>query len=63
MARPLHIYTNGIPNKSTDKGKAINQYLNYILSDEGQNLVPDVGYVKVSLVDPTIIPAQLEKLK
>jgi len=63
MARPLHIYTNGIPNKSTDKGKAINQYLNYILSDEGQNLVPDVGYVKVSLVDPTIMPAQLEKLK
>ena len=63
MARPLHIYTNGIPNKSTDKGKAINQHLNYILSDEGQNLVPDVGYVKVSLVDPTIIPAQLEKLK
>ncbi|HQM94389.1 MAG TPA: PstS family phosphate ABC transporter substrate-binding protein [Methanofastidiosum sp.] len=63
MARPLHIYTNGIPNKSTDKGKAINEYLNYILSNEGQDLVPEVGYVQVSLVDPTILPSQLEKLK
>ncbi len=62
MARPLHIYTNGIPNKSTDKGKAINAYLKYILSEEGQNLVPEVGYVKVSLVDPTILPTQISKL-
>ncbi|NMC76576.1 MAG: PstS family phosphate ABC transporter substrate-binding protein [Candidatus Methanofastidiosa archaeon] len=62
MARPLHIYTNGIPNKSTEKGKAINAYLKYILSEQGQNIVPEVGYVKVSLVDPTILPAQLAKL-
>jgi len=62
MARPLHIYTNGVPNNSTDKGKAINAYLKYILSEEGQTVVPQVGYVKVSLVDPKIIPAQLAKL-
>jgi phosphate transport system substrate-binding protein len=62
MARPLFIYTNGVPNTSTDKGKAINAYLKYILSDQGQNIVPQVGYVKVSLVDPTIISAQLSKL-
>ena len=62
MARPLHIYTNGVPNTSSDKGKAINAYLKYILSEEGQKIVPEVGYVKVSLVDPTIIPAQLSKL-
>ncbi len=62
MARPLHIYTNGIPNNSSDKGKAINAYLKYILSEEGQTIVPEVGYVKVSLVDPTILPAQLSKL-
>ena len=62
IARPLHIYTNGIPNKSTDKGKAINEYLKFILSEEGQNLVPEIGYVKLSLVDPTIIPTEIEKL-
>lgn len=62
MARPLHIYTNGIPNNSTDKGKAINAYLKYILSEEGQNLAPEVGYIKVSLVDPTILSTQRAKL-
>ena len=62
MARPLHIYTNGLPNNSTEKGKAINAYLKYILSEQGQNIVPEVGYVKVSLVDPTILTAQLAKL-
>ena len=62
MARPLHIYTNGIPNTTSEKGKAINGYLKYVLSEEGQKIVPEVGYVKVSLVDPTIIPVQLSKL-
>jgi len=63
MARPLFIYTNGVPDTSSDKGKAINAYLEYILSEEGQKIVPQVGYVQVSLVDPTIIPTQLSKLK
>ncbi len=63
MARPLFIYTNGVPDTSSDKGKAINAYLEYILSEEGQKIVPQVGYVQVPLVDPTIIPTQLSKLK
>ncbi|MBN1280513.1 MAG: PstS family phosphate ABC transporter substrate-binding protein [Candidatus Thermoplasmatota archaeon] len=62
MARPLHIYTNGIPDTTTDKGNAINEYLQYIMSDEGQEIVSVVGYVKLDLVDPTIIPDQLAKL-
>jgi phosphate transport system substrate-binding protein len=62
MARPLHIYTNGVPTTSSEKGKAINEYLKYVLSEEGQKIVPEVGYVKVSLVDPTIIDTQLSKL-
>jgi phosphate transport system substrate-binding protein len=62
MARPLHIYTNGIPDTTTEKGNAINQYLKYVLGDEGQGIVPDVGYVKLELVDPTLITSQLAKL-
>lgn len=62
MARPLHIYTNGIPNITTEKGNAINQYLTYVLSDEGQGIVSDVGYVRLALVDPTLITSQLAKL-
>lgn len=62
MARPLHIYTDGIPDTTTEKGNAINQYLKYVLSDEGQGLVSDVGYVRLALVDPTLITSQLAKL-
>lgn len=62
MARPLYIYTNGIPDTTTEKGNAINQYLKYILSDEGQKIVSDVGYVKLAMVDPTLITSQQAKL-
>ena len=58
MARPLHIYTNGIPE--TDN--VINDYLKYILSEDGQDIVPDVGYVKLTLVDENMITDQLAKL-
>jgi phosphate transport system substrate-binding protein len=58
MARPLHIYTNEIP----ESGNIINDYLKYILSEDGQDLVPEVGYVKLSLVDENIITEQLAKL-
>ena len=59
MARPLHIYTNGIP----ESDDVINDYLNFILSEEGQDLVPEVGYVRLSLVDNTLVSIQLDKLK
>ncbi len=58
MARPLHIYTNGIPEKDS----VINHYLRYILSNEGQSIVPEVGYVKLNLVDPALTTQQLARL-
>jgi phosphate transport system substrate-binding protein len=58
IARPLHIYTDGIPTS----GNIINDYLQYILSDDGQDIVPEVGYVKLSLVDQNLATSQLAKL-
>lgn len=58
MARPLHIYTNGIP----ESGNVINDYLRYVLSEEGQDIVPEVGYVRLSFVDSNLITNQLAKL-
>ena len=59
IARPLHIYTNGIP----DSGDVINDYLQYILGEEGQAIVPDVGYVKLSLIDENLVTDQLTQLQ
>jgi phosphate transport system substrate-binding protein len=59
MARPLHIYTDGVP-KGDD---VINKYLQFVLGDEGQALVPDVGYVQLDLVDASIRTSQLNTLK
>ena len=58
MARPLHIYTNGVPAK----GDVINDYLKYVFSEEGQDIVPEVGYVRLSLVDENLITDQLALL-
>jgi len=58
MARPLHIYTNGIP----ESGNVINDYLRYVLSDDGQAIVPEVGYVNLALVDQFLVSSQLSKL-
>jgi len=58
MARPLHIYTDGIP----DDNNVINDYLKYILGKDGQDLVPEVGYVRLSLVDENLVTSQLAKL-
>lgn len=62
MARPLHIYTDSIPSTGSEKGRAISEYLRFILGEEGQALVPQVGYVRLSLVNATIVTTQLEKL-
>jgi len=59
MARPLHIYTNGIP----ENGNVINDYLKFILGDEGQSIVPEVGYVQLKLVDTNLAKNQLAKLE
>jgi ABC-type phosphate transport system substrate-binding protein len=58
MARPLHIYTNGVP----ESDHIINEYLRYIIGEEGQDIVPDVGYVKLNLVSQNLITSQLAKL-
>ena len=54
MARPLHIYTDA---NSHRKG-AVDDYMRYVLSDEGQSLVPEVGYVKLELVDAPLLEEQ-----
>ena len=59
IARPLHIYTDGIP----EPGSTINNYLNYILSETGQDIIPEVGYVRLSLVSNELIDEQLGKLE
>ena len=58
MARPLHIYTDGVPESDS----IINDYLEYILGEDGQAIVPEVGYVKLELVDSTLASIQLSKL-
>jgi phosphate transport system substrate-binding protein len=58
MSRPLHIYTDGVP----EEGDIINDYLRFILGTTGQNIVPEVGYVKLELVDQSLLTAQLAKL-
>ena len=58
LARPLHIYTDGIP----DEGDPVNDYLKYILGEEGQSIVPDVGYVRLNLVSENLVTDQLAKL-
>jgi len=58
MARPLHIYTDGLP----ESGSVINDYLQYVLSEEGQDVIPEVGYVRLSLVDQNLITSQIAKL-
>jgi ABC-type phosphate transport system substrate-binding protein len=57
MARPLHIYTDGIP----DEDHVINEYLRFVFGD-GQDIVPEVGYVRLSLVDQNLLSSQLAKL-
>jgi phosphate transport system substrate-binding protein len=58
MARPLHIYTD----ENSDKKDAVDDYIRYILSDEGQSIVPEVGYVKLELVDVDLLQEQRARL-
>ena len=43
IVRPLYMYTNGEP-----KGLA-KEFIQFILSDEGQNLIKELGFVPVRL--------------
>lgn len=44
LSRPLFIYVN----KASLSNPAVVEYVTYYLSDEGQSLVPEVGYVSLS---------------
>jgi phosphate transport system substrate-binding protein len=59
LARPLYIYTNGVPEKES----ILAIYFEYILGDEGQEIVPEVGYVKLSLVDINLATSQLSRIQ
>lgn len=62
ITRPLHLYTDGIPSGDTERSKALLEYLRFILSDDGQSVVPEVGYVKESDFDPDGYHAQRQAL-
>ncbi|NIP36149.1 MAG: hypothetical protein GWN18_14485, partial [Thermoplasmata archaeon] len=59
MSRPLHIYTDGVP----EPGTPVNGYFRFVLGEEGQSIVPDVGYVRLDLVDPDLLEEQLDRLE
>ncbi len=42
IARPLYFYTNGIPDGATK------DFVNFVLSDEGQAIVLEAGYVPIN---------------
>jgi len=42
IARPLHFYTNGEPIG------VVGQFVNYVLSNEGQKIVLETGYVPIN---------------
>jgi phosphate transport system substrate-binding protein len=48
ITRPLHIYTDGIPSGDDATTQAVQGYMCFAFSEEGQSVVPDVGYVKES---------------
>ena len=58
MARPLHMYTDAY----ADNRDAVEGYIAFALSDEGQEVVDEVGYVKIALVDSDLLESQRSML-
>ena len=58
MARPLHVYTDAY----ADNRDAVEGYIAFCLSDEGQSVVDEVGYVRVEMVDPDLLSEQLSRI-
>lgn len=58
LSRPIFIYTDGVP----EEGSTINEYMRYVLSEDGQSIVPQVGYVKVEDVTPGVLQEQKDAL-
>ena len=59
MSRPLHVYSDGVP----EPGSAVNEYFRFVLGEEGQAIVPEVGYVRLDQIDPDLLGEQLERLE
>jgi phosphate transport system substrate-binding protein len=59
MSRPLHVYSDGVP----EPGSSVNAYFRFVLGEEGQSIVPEVGYVRLDLVDPDLLQEQLDRLE
>ena len=59
MSRPRHIYTDGVPRPGTP----VNEYFRFILGEDGQSIVPEVGYVRLDVVDPDLVREQLDRLE
>lgn len=58
MARPLHMYTDAY----ADNRDVVEGYIAFALSDEGQEVVDEVGYVKIALVDSDLLESQRSML-
>ena len=58
MARPLHVYTDAY----ADNRDVVEGYIAFCLSDEGQSVVDEVGYVRVEMVDPDLLSEQLSRI-
>ncbi len=56
LSRPLYIYT------ASDIQGPVYDYIRYIMTDDGQALVPEVGYVKLSSTVQQAMLAQLDAL-
>lgn len=54
VSRYLYVYTDGAPEG------AVAEYLEYILNDEGQEVVGELGYIPLP---PLVVREQLDKLK
>ncbi len=53
LARDLYLYTDGTPDG------AVKQWMEYVLSDEGQNIVAEAGFYKL---DPDSLQAMRDRL-
>ena len=58
MARPLHMYTNAYADNRED----VEGYIAFALSEDGQAVVDEVGYVRVEMVNPDVLAEQISRL-
>jgi phosphate transport system substrate-binding protein len=62
ITRPIHVYTDGIPDGSDATSETIQDYLRFSLG-EGQRQVSDVGYFPVDDYAPTTHQSMMSQLR